>query len=112
MPHSLTKDPNALLTLSEFIRETVPPEMVKSDPRALLSLHEFVEESLPHCPHYQAIGKPQSYTSKLKMKSRSRSLSAPPLSWLRPPSKGSNSRPKSRGQDTSKLNPRSAWFHL
>ncbi|KAF5356992.1 hypothetical protein D9756_006650 [Leucocoprinus leucothites] len=102
-----TKDPNALLTLPEFIREAVPPEMVKSDPRALLSLPEFVKEPPPQhlVPSEDEEGKdieePSSHASKLKKKSRNRSSSAPPLSWLRPSSsKGNSSRPKSRGQNT------------
>ncbi|KAF9450605.1 hypothetical protein P691DRAFT_810009 [Macrolepiota fuliginosa MF-IS2] len=102
-----TKDPNALLTLPEFIREAVPPEMVKSDPRALLTLPEFVKEPPPAhlVPEDEEEGpEPEtslSPVSKLMRKNRNRSSSAPPLSWLRPSSsKGSNSRPKSRGQNT------------
>lgn len=109
--HPRTKDPNALLTLPEFIRESVPPEMIKSDPKALLSLPEFVKEPPP--PHLNPAEEEEgqdsdsvmSQVSKLKKKNRIRSSSAPPLSWLRPSSsKGSNSRPKSRGQNTGKLN--------
>lgn len=92
--------------------------MVKSDPQALLSFPEFIKESPLHCPDPSEgsgdrhFGRPQSYTSRLKKESRARSSSAPSLSWLRPSSRGSNSRPKSRGQDTSKLNLRLAWFHF
>ncbi|KXN92166.1 E3 ubiquitin-protein ligase E3D [Leucoagaricus sp. SymC.cos] len=104
MPQPRTKDPNALLTLPEFIREAVPPEMIKSDPRALLSLPEFVKEPPPQhlvpSEEEQDVKPPSSHASKLLKKSRNRSSSAPPLSWLRPSSsKGSTSRPKSRGQN-------------
>ncbi|KAJ3563401.1 hypothetical protein NP233_g8961 [Leucocoprinus birnbaumii] len=105
MLQSRTKDPNALLTLPEFIREAVPPEMVKSDPRALLSLPEFVKEPPPQhlvpAEEVQDVEEPASHAAKLKKKSRNRSSSAPPLSWLRPSSsKGISLRPKSRGQNT------------
>lgn len=107
--HPRTKDPNALLTLPEFIREAVPPEMIKSDPRALLSLPEFVKEPppshlVPSEEEEQELEAPLSSVSKLKKKNRNRSSSAPPLSWLLPSSsKGSNSRPKSRGQNMGKF---------
>ena len=43
-----TKDPEALLSLPEFIREAVPPEAQRlEDPLALLTLPEFVREPPP-----------------------------------------------------------------
>lgn len=102
--HPRTKDPNALLSLPEFIRESVPPELIESDPRALLSLPEFVKEPPPSrllTPNEAAPtsgrSSSSSQVSKLIKGNRTRSSSAPPLSWLRPyPFKTSN-RPKSRG---------------
>ena len=46
-----TKDPDAMLSLPEFIREGVPEgvqlKMQMEDPKALLSLPEFVREPVP-----------------------------------------------------------------
>lgn len=102
--HPRTKDPNALLSLPEFIRESVPPELIKSDPRALLSLPEFVKEPPPsHLlpPNEAAPTSERSFSSlqvsKLIKGTRTRSSSAPPLSWLRPYSFKASLRPKSRG---------------
>ncbi|KAK7047424.1 hypothetical protein VNI00_006655 [Paramarasmius palmivorus] len=90
-----TKDPNALLTLPEFIREAVPPDAQRlQDPRALLTLPEFVKEVPP--PHIMAkINSPTapptpSTFARLKKKTRDRSISAPPLAWLRSSSSRSN----------------------
>ncbi|KAG6888958.1 hypothetical protein C0992_006951 [Termitomyces sp. T32_za158] len=85
------KDPHALLTLPEFIREAVPASVIRADPKALLTLPEFVKESPPSrlldkdsdvqvTPFYQD-----------NKDSRYRSLSAPPLSWLRSSSSKSSS---------------------
>ncbi|EEB89193.1 hypothetical protein MPER_12735 [Moniliophthora perniciosa FA553] len=89
------KDPNALLTLPEFIREAVPPDALRlEDPRALLTLPEFVKEIPP--PHIMAklnstpVSPTPSTISRLKKKSRDRSISAPPLAWLRSSSSKSN----------------------
>ncbi|KAG7095414.1 hypothetical protein E1B28_006163 [Marasmius oreades] len=84
------KDPNALLTLPEFIKEAMPMERQQLlDPQALLTLPEFVKEMPP--PHILAkmnsgsASPPSSTISRLKKKNRDRSSSAPPLSlsWLR-----------------------------
>lgn len=99
-----TKDPNALLTLPEFIRESVPPELIKSDPQALLSLPEFVKELPPlhlvaedeAAPTVERSSS-SSQVSKLIKNTRTRSSSAPPLSWFRPYSFKASHRPKSRG---------------
>lgn len=102
-----TKDPHAMLTLPEFIREPMPrPE----DAQAMLTLPG---DDLPP-PHPQDIyiHRPTSASEKAKKKLRNRSSSAPSLSWLRSSSSrsgsssGSNlgfstsqSRPRSRGQN-------------
>ncbi|KAF5379249.1 hypothetical protein D9615_005935 [Tricholomella constricta] len=41
------KDPHALLSLPEFIREAVPPASIRADPQAMLTLPEFVMEPPP-----------------------------------------------------------------
>ncbi|KAG2008816.1 hypothetical protein CC2G_014206 [Coprinopsis cinerea AmutBmut pab1-1] len=67
------KDPQAMLTLPEFIREAIPPDSdLLKDPSIMLSLPEFVAQVPPP--------EPPPEESK---KSRHRSLSAPPRSWLR-----------------------------
>ncbi|TBU28039.1 HECT-like ubiquitin-conjugating enzyme-binding-domain-containing protein [Dichomitus squalens] len=80
------KDPDAMLTLPEFIREGVPQEvqlqMQINDARAMLSLPEFVREPVPE--HIQPAAPPPTPISRRKSfrQLRSRSLSAPPLAWL------------------------------
>ncbi|KAL7277175.1 hypothetical protein ACG7TL_009023 [Trametes sanguinea] len=87
---SKVKDPEAMLTLPEFIRESVPEavqlKMQMEDPRALLSLPEFVREPLPE--HLsQPTPRPPPLSRKKSFKGmRSRSMSAPPLAWLLPSS--------------------------
>jgi hypothetical protein len=74
------KGPEALLTLPEFIRESVPPDAVKLDPRAVLTLPEFIKEPMP-----SDIGLPKSVMTKKSLKRlRSRSLSTPTLDWILP----------------------------
>ncbi|KAG6836942.1 hypothetical protein H0H93_000832 [Arthromyces matolae] len=103
------RDPNALLTLPEFIREAVPASVIRADPKALLTLPEFVKEPPPEHldseDHDIDSAVPEMITHERK-KSRHRSLSAPSLSWLRSSSSKSNSssgsgtlhsRSKSRG---------------
>ncbi|KAL0577194.1 hypothetical protein V5O48_004792 [Marasmius crinis-equi] len=86
------KDPNALLTLPEFIREAIPADSQRlQDPQALLSLPEFVKENPP--PHILAkLGSSSSSStiSRLRKKNRDRSSSAPPLAWLTRSSSKSN----------------------
>ncbi len=79
------KDPDALLTLPEFIRESVPPaHQPPPDPNTLLSLNEAARErpgalSIPSTPPH--------LLNKSSFKGlRSRSMSAPALSWLLPTS--------------------------
>lgn len=72
------KSPETLLTLPEFIREPVPPEVVKADPHAVLTLPEFMKEPVPH-----GIGQPKAMTKERSFKGlRNRSLSAPSLDWI------------------------------
>lgn len=97
------KGPEALLTLPEFIRESVPPEAVRLDPRAVLSLPEFIKEPIP-----SDVGPPKSVVTKKSLKGlRSRSLSAPTLDWIfpsgvrTPPDRKSHKRSKSPPQLSS-----------
>jgi ubiquitin-protein ligase E3 D len=68
-----------------------------ADPEAKLSLPEFIREPVPdhvtvRTPHLRS-----------KNKLRSRSMSAPPLAWLlHPTSKASRSSPESKPQKTGK----------
>jgi hypothetical protein len=76
------KDPNALLTLPEFIREAVPSALPpRLDPNALLTLDEAAREhpSSPLTPGPHTFQRP--WPSKGL---RNRSMSAPALSWLLP----------------------------
>ncbi|KAJ7640786.1 HECT-like ubiquitin-conjugating enzyme-binding-domain-containing protein [Mycena polygramma] len=77
-----TKNPEAMLTLPEFIREAVP-RTVLEDPKALLTLPEFVKEAPP--PNIKQSSPPSTppVSAIRKKPIRHRSLSAPSLSWLR-----------------------------
>ncbi|KAH9963013.1 HECT-like ubiquitin-conjugating enzyme-binding-domain-containing protein [Russula dissimulans] len=78
------KDPNALLTLPEFIREAVPPALQPPpDPNALLTLDEAARE---HPPQPATPGPLPLQRTKSSMGQRNRSMSAPALSWLLPAS--------------------------
>lgn len=80
-----TKDPQAKLTFPEFIRESIPPDSdLLKDPSIMLTLPEFVAQHQPP----EDVGRVRdevdySGKSKKKSSSRHRSLSAPPLAWLR-----------------------------
>ncbi|KDQ58353.1 hypothetical protein JAAARDRAFT_34152 [Jaapia argillacea MUCL 33604] len=98
------KDPEALLTLPEFIREAIPQGSLTTDPKALVSLSDFMKEPVPEhlvrTPRSSAtLSRANSQKSQKSQKSRKsietgdetggrrgRSLSAPPLSWLLPQS--------------------------
>ena len=73
-----TKDPEALLTLPEFMREAVPPEIMKVDPRTVLTLPEFIKEPVPSDVD------PKTVTKRSPKGLRNRSLSAPALGWILP----------------------------
>lgn len=91
------KDPDALLTLPEFIRESIPAALQSPpDPNALLSLDEAAREQ----PPAQSIpSTPPHLLTKSSFKGlRNRSMSAPALSWLLPTgskSSGAESAPRS-----------------
>ncbi|KAF9009979.1 HECT-like ubiquitin-conjugating enzyme-binding-domain-containing protein [Cyathus striatus] len=83
--HPRIKDPEAMLTLPEFMEEYVPREVQRlRDPQAMLTLPEFVREPPLLQIHEMECDLPPFPTLKAKKKYRSRSLSAPPLSWFRP----------------------------
>ena len=97
------KDPNAMLSLPEFIREAVPADSLKiQNPQALLTLPEFIKEvPPPRTASSRSPGSSLVTTSlsggalarlKSKTKNRDRSMSAPPLAWLRSSSSKSNLR--------------------
>ncbi|KAH9941869.1 HECT-like ubiquitin-conjugating enzyme-binding-domain-containing protein [Epithele typhae] len=79
------KDPHAMLSLPEFMRESVPEgmrlKMQMEDSHAMLSLPEFVREPIPESlrpsPPPTVVSRKKSFRGL-----RSRSLSAPPLAWL------------------------------
>ncbi|KAJ7167365.1 HECT-like ubiquitin-conjugating enzyme-binding-domain-containing protein [Mycena crocata] len=74
-----TKNPEAMLTLPEFIREALPSTIGRDDPKAMLTLPEFVKEMPPPQPSL-----PTTPASAIRKKPiRTRSMSAPSLSWLR-----------------------------
>ncbi|KAH8113817.1 HECT-like ubiquitin-conjugating enzyme-binding-domain-containing protein [Phellopilus nigrolimitatus] len=82
-----TRNPDALLSLPEFIREQVPDELQQElDPEALLTLSEIVKEPPPKPlkaqPSLDTLRMGKKHFRSLSK--RSRSLSAPPLSWLIP----------------------------
>ncbi|KAJ4000162.1 HECT-like ubiquitin-conjugating enzyme-binding-domain-containing protein [Lentinula boryana] len=97
-----TKDPDAMLSLPEFIREAVPTDSLKiHNPKTLLTLPEFIKEAPPlHMISSRSTSAlPTSTPSggalarlKSKTKNRDRSMSAPPLAWLRSTSSKSNLR--------------------
>ena len=76
------KDPDTLLTLPEFIRESVPRALQhEPDPNALLTLNEAAKEhpSRPSTPGPRLL-----QTAKSSKGLRNRSMSAPALNWLLP----------------------------
>ncbi|KAF8155876.1 HECT-like ubiquitin-conjugating enzyme-binding-domain-containing protein [Crassisporium funariophilum] len=82
------KDPEAMLTLPEFMREALPQSERRKDSEALLTLPEFVKESPPANESQYDFEPPELPNVKTK-KRRHRSLSAPPLAWLLSSSKSS-----------------------
>ncbi|KAJ3932902.1 MAG: HECT-like ubiquitin-conjugating enzyme-binding-domain-containing protein [Lentinula lateritia] len=94
------KDPDAMLSLPEFIREAVPVDSLKiQNPKALLTLPEFIKEVPPShiisSRSTSALPTPAPAGGafarlKSRSKNRDRSMSAPPLAWLRSSSSKSN----------------------
>ncbi|KAF8146961.1 HECT-like ubiquitin-conjugating enzyme-binding-domain-containing protein [Mycena galopus ATCC 62051] len=78
---SKMRNPDAMLTLPEFMREAVPHGVQLEDSQAILTLPEFIKEAPPpHIIQPQAVA-PASAIRKKPI--RTRSMSAPSLSWLR-----------------------------
>ncbi|KAG6840736.1 hypothetical protein C0991_004754 [Blastosporella zonata] len=118
-----TKDPHALLTLPEFMREAVPASVIRADPQAMLTLPEFVREPPPAPPEERDSEMLDVTSHKYKKSLRHRSLSAPSLAWLRSSSSktgsssssnstASHTRSKSRGANSnlSTPSPGGMWF--
>ncbi|KAF8591361.1 hypothetical protein K439DRAFT_1327342, partial [Ramaria rubella] len=84
-----TRNPDALLTLPEFIREAIPDTVEQArDPEALLTLPEFVLEAPPPPSTSEpatnlVLTSGSKFLKKPFKPSRSRSLSAPPLALAR-----------------------------
>ncbi|KAJ7204759.1 HECT-like ubiquitin-conjugating enzyme-binding-domain-containing protein [Mycena pura] len=76
-----TRNPDAMLSLPEFIRESLPDSVRVQDPNALLTLPEFVKEGPPAHINKSTPVTPISAIRKKPI--RTRSMSAPSLSWLR-----------------------------
>ncbi|KAA1472522.1 hypothetical protein DENSPDRAFT_838816 [Dentipellis sp. KUC8613] len=78
------KDPEALLSLPEFMRESVPRSLqAPADPHTLLTLPEFVRESIPPENFVPApVPAPSIRRSKSGKGLRARSMSAPGFDWL------------------------------
>jgi hypothetical protein len=92
-----SKDPDTLLSLPEFIRESIPAALQPPpDPNTLLSLDEAAREQ-PSAPSIPST--PPHLLTKSSFKGlRNRSMSAPALSWLLPTgskSGGAESAPRS-----------------
>ncbi|KAF9457746.1 HECT-like ubiquitin-conjugating enzyme-binding-domain-containing protein [Collybia nuda] len=102
-----TKDPHTLLSLPEFIRESLPPGTRVEDPRALLTLPEFVKEPPPVHVDDSEVELPEIPNLKSKKKLRHRSLSAPSLSWLRSSSSKSGTSSSGSGSSDSNSHSRS-----
>ncbi|KAF8069026.1 HECT-like ubiquitin-conjugating enzyme-binding-domain-containing protein [Lyophyllum atratum] len=102
-----TKNPNALLSLPEFIRESVPTSSIRADPRALLTLPEFVKESPPPPLDEDNAEISEIPPQKEKKRPRHRSLSAPSLSWLRSASSNKSGSSSSGGLSISHSRSRS-----
>ena len=73
------------------MREPLPESERQKDLEALLTLPEFVKEPLPAHIHHSYLEREKEKI--LDKRKRDRSVSAPPLAWLRPTS--------SRGSSTS-----------
>ena len=107
---SRVKDPEALLTLPEFMREPLPESERIKDSEALLTLPEFVREALPvDISPFDSAPLP-NLTVKIK-KRRHRSLSAPPLAWLRSSSSRSSSSASANNGASSKGKSKATQSH-
>lgn len=74
------RNPDAMLTLPEFMRESLPMEVIQADPQAVLTLPEFMREPMPPAMGPTLIAPSAETASKRLL--RSRSMSAPSLAWI------------------------------
>jgi ubiquitin-protein ligase E3 D len=77
------KEPEALLSLPEFMREPLPESERQKDLEALLTLPEFVKEPIPAHLSRPNLEKEKGKILDTVSKKRDRSSSAPPLAWFR-----------------------------
>src|ERR1700735_5570020 len=77
------KEPEALLSLPEFMREPLPESERQKDLEALLTLPEFVKEPILLHKFQPNLEKEKGKISDTISKKRDRSSSAPPLAWFR-----------------------------
>ena len=96
------KEPEALLTLPEFIREPMPESERQKDLEALLTLPEFVKEPIPSYISHSDLEKEKgNFFETITTAKRDRSLSAPPLAWFRSTSSRGSSSPSNLGSSDS-----------
>ncbi|KAF7318784.1 hypothetical protein HMN09_00390700 [Mycena chlorophos] len=99
-----TKNPEAMLTLPEFIREPIPESLRTQDPNAMLTLPEFVKEMPPpHLLNRSPPPTPPAMTNGRSKPRRTRSMSASSLAWLR--SSSSRSALKSEMNSSASIEP-------
>ena len=96
------KEPEALLTLPEFMRESLPESERQKDLEALLTLPEFVREPIPsHISHSNLEKEKGKFLETKTPTKRDRSSSAPPLAWFRSTSSRGSSSPSNHGSSDS-----------
>ena len=96
------KEPEALLTLPEFMREPLPESERQKDLEALLTLPEFVKEPIPsHISHSNMAKEKGKFLETKTATKRDRSSSAPPLAWFRSTSSRGSSSPSNLGSSDS-----------
>ncbi len=116
-----SKDPHAMLTLPEFIRESIPDMLRSQDPTTMMTLPEFVK----HVPPPHLVPPPMSASASLppvpaggtlkrltSKKNRDRSMSAPSLSWLRPSPSKSNLNDAKAKEASRSSTPKGAYFSI
>ena len=96
------KEPEALLTLPEFMREPLPESEGQKDLEALLTLPEFVKEPVPsYISHSNLEKEKRKFFETKTTTKRNRSSSAPPLAWFRSTSSRGSSSPSNSGSSDS-----------
>jgi hypothetical protein len=88
-PHEKPLNPNALLTLPEFVKE-IPPNHISIASESSVHTNANTNSKGSGSGKIMNGGLTQSIHRALKGKNRSRSLSAPPLAWLKRPSSSSS----------------------